>query len=573
MLLLLALGACGARDPLPQAATQPTATGPVSLRFQAAPPIVTPDGTILATATRDGRTVPLNWTVLLRQGQSYGGPPFGTVPDAQGKPLSLGHGSMTCSGPDFNGLFDLYGQTWLLTHMECNPAALYRTRLQRAEGGPLTVVDSLPSPLTVAEGLNDLCAGSVTPWTSLLSGEEYDTDAALLVNGVVPKQPEGKADGKDYYDQGNYAAVRRYMAGETQPSPYLWGWMVESRVLDTAGSTQNAKRYALGRFSHELGVVMPDRKTVYMSDDSSHGILAMFVADQPDDLSAGTLWVSRWDGGDQGVKLSWVSLGHATDEEIRAAIDDGIRFEDLFERAPIQGGACPEGYQPSRAPQSVDECLRPRPGRELLASRLETRRAAGLAGASLELSKEEGVALDAEGHHLYVATTRHANGMLADDPPSPGRDHLRVSPNRCGSVWQLDVGGGQQDLGGTPIPSDWVASVAREAVVGKPSGETCDTSSISSPDNLAFVPAELGSGEQGVLLIAEDTDQRDPNRLWAWQDGRLVELYDSPIGATSQHSPEISGLSWVPGASGASWITVSLQHGEMGGMVGVFGPF
>jgi len=569
VLLLLALYACGARPP--QSEVIPRPPGPISLRFQPAPPVEGPDGTVRATVTHRGQTLPLSWTVLLRQGQSYGGLPFGSVPDHEGKPLSLGRGSMTCSGPDFNGLFDLFGKTWLLTHLECTPAALQRTRLERVQGAAFSVVDSQPSTLTVPEGTNNLCAGSVTPWISLLSGEEYETDAALLVNGSVPRQVAGKADGRDFSDNGNYPAARRYMGGESLPSPYLWGWMLESRVLDDAGTTKNEKRYALGRFSHELGVVMPDRRTVYLSDDSSHGILAMFVADEAEDLSAGTLWVSRWDGDDRGVNLGWVNLGHATDEEVRAAIDDGVRPEDLYERAPIQAGACPEGYQPNRAPQAVDECLRPRPGREILASRLETRRAAGLAGATQELSKEEGMALDAEGHYLYVATTRITSGMLADDPPFAGRDRLRLSPNPCGVVWRLDLGRGQKDLGGALIPSDWVAGVAHQAVVGRLSGDACDPSSVSEPDNLAFIPADLGSGENGVLLIGEDTD-RQPNRLWAWQDGRLVELYDAPLGPTSHESPEVSGLSWVSEAGGASWITVSLQHGELGGMVGLFGP-
>lgn len=39
-------------------------------------------------------------------------------------------------------------------------------------------------------------------------------------------------------------------------------------------------------------VVMPDNRTVYSTDDGSNGVLLMFKADKPSDLSSGVcVWV------------------------------------------------------------------------------------------------------------------------------------------------------------------------------------------------------------------------------------------------------------------------------------------
>ncbi len=574
MIVLPLLLACGGAPSEPSSRLPPPekkaeAAGN-ALRFQATKD--TSRAPVLARARRGDQPVPFGWHELLREDQAYGGPPFGTILDGQGKPLSMGEDDMTCSGPDFNGLMSAAGRIWLLTHLECSPAGLQRSLLERVPDAGFRVLESVPSTITVPEGLNNLCAGDVTPWNTLLSGEEYETDVALVVNGRVPKQVPGKADGRDYGDWSDLPAVSRFLGGA--PSPYRWGWMVETWIQDGEGTTENVKRHAMGRFSHELGLVMPDQRTVYMTDDNTYGLLAMFVADSPANLSAGTLYAARWEASDKGHTIRWISLGHATDEEIRAALP-GIRFEDLYERTIPEVGACPEGFVPHRNPQKVDECLKPVAGKEILASRLETRRAAALAGATTELNKEEGLALDAEGRRLFVATTRIGDGMLAADPPFPGRDHLALEKNPCGVIWALTLEEGATDSAGAPIDSPWVASAASPAVSGVPEGEgeaqTCAASSISEPDNLAWIPGDPESGQDGVLLIAEDTD-RSPNLLWAWQDGALLPIFAGTVGATGR-TQEISGLSWVPDVGGASWITISMQHGEDPATVGVLGPF
>ena len=120
------------------------------------------------------------------------------------------------------------------------------------------------------------------------------------------------------------------------------------------GSSTATKHYSMGRLAFELGDVMGDGRTVYFGDDGDDVIRAMYVADKENDLSAGTLYAAKWQqvsGEDFGrAKLAWIRLGHASDAEIEAMIDGGIKFSDIWEVAtPDEVKADPakhEGFRP-----------------------------------------------------------------------------------------------------------------------------------------------------------------------------------------------------------------------------------
>lgn len=539
-------------------------------------PRTSPDGVTVLADLRMGATgTRLTWTPLLVQGQAYGdGAPFGTVPDARGNPVD----GAACAGPDFPGIFQAHGVTWMLSHLECAPGALVLSELAQDAQGSLRVLRSAPTTPAGIGPINQPCSGDVTPWSSLLTAEEYETDAALWVRGKGVVPPAHLPEGARYHDHSRYADWARHAGPGTWPSPYANGWMIETWITDESGGARAVRHGSMGRFSHELGLVMPDQRTVYLSDDTSYGILAMFVADVPGDLSAGTLYAARLhqragEGGDWELEVQWRSLGHATDAEIEASLASGPRFDALFDHRPLPaGGTCPEGLAPYRGPQGVDQCLAVRPGMETLASRLETRRVAALAGATAELQKAEGLALDPGTRRLYLATTRLADGMLAGSPPWPEADHLQLPRNPCGVVWAFDLAAGPAvDASGAPIDSEWVAGVARPAVQGIAEGGGCSEQGISEPDNLAVIPA--GPGQPGILLIAEDTG-RSPNRLWAHQDGVLLPILSAPPAPAQGRTAEVSGLSWVPEALGSGWVTVAIQHpGGQPATTGVLGPF
>lgn len=554
MLLALVLS-CAKPAPAPQA-------GP-RLRFTAlAEPVPQADGsTLLASAELDGQASPFGWQVLIAEGDKPGDSPlpFGTLVDSQGRPLPDGT-APTCSYPDGNGLVETQGRIWLSTNLECTPATLYRTELSLVDGA-FRALRTAPVDLAAVGGTNQLCAAEMTPQGSFLTAEEYEPDAALFKDGQLDISGVVTSTGKAFYDASGWKDFQRFDPGAR--NPYSVGWMVE-----VAPDTTVRKRTAMGRFSHELGRTMPDGRTVYLSDDYSFGMLAVFIADTVGDLSAGRLYAARWVEEAGGARLSWVDLGHAREAEIDAAIASGTTFEQLFERTiPAAPGLCPEGLQPVRGPQGVDECLAFKPGQQALATRLETRRAAALLGATVELEKEEGLAVDPVGRRLFVAFTRISNGMLASNPPQGESDHARLPENPCGVVYSFDLEGAQLDTAGAPIDSEWVATSAIPGVAGVPGADGCDPAWPSEPDNVEWMP-----GAQ-ALLIAEDTD-RSPNLLWVWQGGAPVPLLAGPPRPESGRLAEIAGLSWVPSVGGQGWITVSIQHpGGQPARVGVLGPF
>src|SRR3546814_3771603 len=75
-------------------------------------------------------------------------------------------------------------------------------------------------------------------------------------------------------------------------NPYFWGFPVEISVSD-AGAATATKHYSMGRFAHELSYVMPDRKTVYETDDGTNVGFYRYAADTASDLSAGTLYAMK----------------------------------------------------------------------------------------------------------------------------------------------------------------------------------------------------------------------------------------------------------------------------------------
>jgi len=173
-----------------------------------------------------------------------------------------------------------------------------------------SVVDTAP-----ANGLWITCGASISPWNTHLSSEEYEPDATAAEN----KQLAG-------FSQNLFGDAAK-------ANPYHYGHLPEITVsADGTGSV--TKHYCLGRISHELIQVMPDERTALMGDDATNGGLFLFVADKPRDLSSGSLYVAKWDqktkeNGGSG-DLTWIKLGSATSDEIKA-LADKLKAGDILD--------------------------------------------------------------------------------------------------------------------------------------------------------------------------------------------------------------------------------------------------
>lgn len=512
-------------EPAPIAAAPepaPVVRGPVSFAPVSLPVDDKPrtQASFSATAEVDGASVPLTYQRLGAVGPDFGG---------------------GCNELDFFGLVSTGGKHWAFTHFECTPGKILVGEISAAADGALSLGTSAPANLDAVGGVWLPCAGMPTPWGTHLGSEEYEPDAR--------REPTP--------DQKYIFANRRDMAASlTDPAafdPYDYGYIPEVSV-GADGAAQGVKHYAMGRFSHEVAYVLPDRRTVYLSDDGKAGGLYLFVADNPGDLSAGTLYAASWtpDPATAQGPLRWVSLGHATDAELARELERGVVFDRLMTSVDATPEAtCPDGTRYYDHPDlKVDECVAPAPLPDGVAasaaSRFETRRFAAWRGATLEFVKGEGITADAVNRRLYVALSATV-GPMADDAGD-----VRLAYNPCGAVFGGNLAAGVNDTDGVPIASEFVAIDLGGDVVGTfdPESKKCSVEGIANPDNITFL-----SG-RGPLVIAEDTSLHDAAALWAFDPGSRAL---TRIGVAPQYA-EFTGVHWIPDLAGRGYLTVTLQH-------------
>lgn len=587
-----------ATQPAPVAPPPPPPPPELRLRFE---PLAAPVGDeryALRTSARawvgEAEVAGFGFHPVARAGVRYGGAIFGQVFKADGTPYveaergegTLDAGDAVCNSQDFISLFRAHEALWMVSHFECTLGDLYLTRLDQDAAGMLTAAATQRVDASAVKGIWNPCAGDVTPWGTHLGSEEYEPDARGL-------QADGSI-GEAWDPWGAWPRLTGALAKPTDTHPYHYGWAPEVAVTSPEGTTSVVKRYALGRFSHELSVVLDDGRTVYQSDDGANVGWFVFVADRANDLSAGHLYAARFDlAGDHATArttLEWVPLGHAEEAEVKAWIEAGVGFTDLFKVAdPTGPGACPEGFVPVRNPNRAKntdaeawECLAlAAPSAKVAdpakaASRLETRRYANFLGATMELNKAEGVTWDPQRGLVYLAVSDVSKGMAEEAGLPAGLDRVRLTSNRCGVVYVGATAKGVMDTSGQPIPSDFVMTALVPEVVGQEEpgteGTQCKVDAMANPDNIAFLPGH------NLLMLAEDTDRHEANALWAWdvRAKALTRVMTVPWPA------EVSGIHWYPDLGGHGYLTVAVQRPlyESGqptdarrALAGVLGPF
>jgi len=319
---------------------------------------------------------------------------------------------------------------------------------------------------------------------------------------------------------------------------------------------------------------MPDKKTVYMSDDGTNVGLYMFRADTAEDLSSGRLYAAKWkqktstDGG--SANLSWIELVHATDNEVKKILDpdgnvntnDAPTFGDIFEttKGDEATGACPTGFDAVNT-KGVLECLKVKRGMEKTAALLETRRYAALKGATTEFRKEEGITYDATHHKLYVAMSEIAQGMEdntnrgvpSNQYDKGGSNDVKLDYNPCGAIYALDL---DREYTATSM-----SAILHGVPIKKDSdGNTCHLDKISNPDNLSILEGS------DLLFIGEDSSSHKNNVIWSYnlKTRALNRLITTPINA------EATSIFWYKNINGFSYMTAVTQH-PMAHILGVSG--
>lgn len=552
----------------------------------------TESSAVVTLPNGEKRIFPLAYHVLYSSGDLIGGWKAGTVVDKSGAPLmalrddagnDLAHGPFYARAPDANSLMRKGDEIYLVTHFEYDttvpsatdptkdvdlygqlPMVMNLAAIKQKSNGELAAVNLKNVSMNAVDGLWIPCAGEVTPWNTHIGGEEYEPDARTYEH-------------KPLTPMNRFLGTTGQTAAQGGANAYRYGLAVEVSV-DKKGNTDVIKHYALGRLANELAHVMPDRRTVYKGDDGRDVILAMFVADEEGDLSAGTLYAAQLeqaDGHHGGqFKLRWIRLGHATDTEIKGIIDGGVRFSDIFDavsKATYQANpAAYPDYRPVYVYTGSDgtnsnklEYLRVKPGMEKAAAFLETRRYAAYMGATAEFTKMEGETSNAADRKLYVAMSYAQKGMLDGQNADRPRDDIRLTDApadlECGVVYESNVSGEQEDTAGDPIRSRWVATDMRGLILGakKPANQTaygrydkCDTDKMANPDNIKYSEA------MRTLFIGEDSGNHMNNFLWAYgvDNKTLTRIASNRFGA------EWTGLQPVDKMNGHAYVMSNVQH-------------
>jgi len=381
--------------------------------------------------------------------------------------------------PDFNAFVAVDKDSgYLFTNWEDRPGGMSRIKLER-DGNAWKATDAMMIDFTSIGGTWVNCFGTLSPWNTPLSAEELYFDNTADWNNAASKY---------FADQQN---LEKHLG--KFPNPYRYGYIVE--VTDPAGTPKPVKKFAMGRFSHENAVVMPDNKTVYLSDDGTDVVFFKFVADKAGDLSAGTLYAAKVtqeegskDPAVAGFGVEWIELAHATEADVEKWIAeyDAITPEQFKEgETSYISDADIAAWAEGKA-------------KDNRVAFLESRKAAAAKGATAEFRKMEGVNTNAKvPGKVFMAMSEISKGMSDD------KGDVQLDQNKCGVVYEMDADENQNITHMKPLVAGMGYNKAAEV-------NQCSVDSVSNPDNLLVL-------DNGDVLIGEDTSKHENNMLWVYK--------------------------------------------------------
>lgn len=373
-----------------------------------------------------------------------------------------------------------------------------------AAGHPLLQTTADPTGTKVKGTFNN-CAGGMTPWGTILSGEEnfnqyFNTDGDMpagpqLASGQTLANAYGRYGiAKSASDPRKWHTVNDRFDLAAEPNePHRFGWIVE--VDPFAKSSTPVKHTMLGRFKHEganVTVAKNGKVVAYSGDDERGDYIYKLVSAGKFDpkgvvggsesarkknmtlLDKGTLYVAKLTGND-GDQSAPTAPYDGTVEWIRLCTDTTSFVDGM----------------------TVEEVL------------VFTRQAADLVGPT-KMDRPEDVEVNPVNKKLYVALTNNSNrgtaAMPVDEANPVASSMVRSSPvsvptsasgNRNGYVLEITPAGGDH----TKPTATWDLML----VCGIPDApetyfagfDKTKVSAISCPDNLAF-------DSQGNLWISTD---------------------------------------------------------------------
>ncbi|WP_099023701.1 PhoX family protein [Mycolicibacterium palauense] len=395
-----------------------------------------------------------------------------------------------------------------------------------------------PTGRTVAGTVNN-CSGGVTPWGTVLSGEENFNNYFGAAEGSQAANPV-EADRFDRYGIEFEPSERRWENFDprfdltaTPNETNRFGYVVELNPWDPASTP--VKHSALGRFKHEAAnIYVTDDGTVvaYSGDDERFDYMYKFVSSkkvQPGRdpaamahnmtiLDEGTLYVAKLSSDIPADQID----GSGTLPASGAFSGTGT-WIPLLRSGPDGAESLIDGISPEEAA-------------------VFTRFAADKAGAT-KMDRPEDFEANPTTGKLYVALTnndkRGASGKPGPDAPNPRNDNksgqvLEITDNHAGTdfTWDLLL------VCGDPAAADTYYGGFDKTQV----------SPISCPDNVAF-------DSHGNLWISTDGNALDAN------DGLFAVALDGPNrGETKQFLTVPIGAETCGPIITDDLVTVCVQH-------------
>jgi uncharacterized protein len=317
-------------------------------------------------------------------------------------------------------------------------------------------------------GTQNNCSGGVTPWGTVLSGEENFNQ--YLANADAVTDPVAKARNARYGIVGGASQRKwerfdkRFDLAQEPNEANRFGWVIEIDPLDPDSTP--VKHTALGRFKHEGANVIVARDghvVAYMGDDERFDYMYKFVTDgkfKPGNsrfarehnkklLDSGTLYVAKFTGDSPAGEIDgtgkvpadgefdgsgeWIPLAHNNTSFV-----PGFTAEEVYVFTRLAADAVgptkmdrPEDVEPSLRSGRIYAALtnntdRGKPGKE------------GATEIAPRLNNKHGHVLEITENRGDHTSTRFAWKLLllCGDPASPdtyfaGYDKSQVSPISC----------------------------------------------------------------------------------------------------------------------------------------------
>jgi uncharacterized protein len=406
-----------------------------------------------------------------------------------------------------------------------------------AAGSPLLRTSADPSGTVVLGTLNN-CAGGVTPWGTILSGEEnfnqYFANFAAVTDPVTRQRMGRYGSIAAGASQRKWERYDRRFDLAQEPNEFnRFGYIVE--VDPYSPHERPVKHTALGRFKHEganIHVARDGRVVAYMGDDQVFEYLYKFVSDDrmlPGRsrrarehnkrlLDSGTLYVARLTGDSPPAEIDGSGRLPSDGEFDGAGVWIPLAHNDV---SFVPGFTAQEVY-------------------------VFTRLAADAVGAT-KTDRPEDVEPNPHNGRIYAALTNNSGRGVTAGQPGPDEANPRRA-NRHGQVLEITERGGDHTgvsftwrlllvCGDPASPDTYFAGFPKDQV-----------SPISCPDNVAF-------DRYGNLWISTDGNALGSN------DGLFAVPLDGP------HRGHVKQFLTVPiGAEACGpiieeqFVLVSVQH-------------